>query len=86
MTPLTIYQDNGFKTTAVSNYFIDEYMLSANATQIKVYLYLLRMMGEGLSISLCSIADFFDYPEKDDMFDLHKCIENMPDFHIPKRL
>lgn len=65
MTPLTIYQDNGFKTTAVSNYFIDEYMPSANATQIKVYLYLLRTMGEGLPTSLCQIADFFDYPEKD---------------------
>ena len=65
MTPLTIYQDNGFKTTAVSNYFIDEYMLSANATQIKVYLYLLRMMGEGLPTSICQMADFFDYPEKD---------------------
>ena len=65
MTPLTIYQDNSLKTTAVSNYFIDEYMLSANATQIKVYLYLLRTMGEGLSTSICDIADFFDYPEKD---------------------
>ena len=65
MNPLTLYQDDAFKTTAVSNYFIDEYMSSANASQIKVYLYLLRMMGEGLSISLCSIADFFDYPEKD---------------------
>ena len=65
MSPLTIYQDDSFKTTAVSNYFIDEYMASANATQIKVYLYLLRTMGEGLPISLCSIADFFDYPEKD---------------------
>lgn len=65
MSPLTIYQDDSFKTTAVSNYFIDEYMSSANATQIKVYLYLLRIIGEGLPISLCSIADFLDYPEKD---------------------
>lgn len=65
MNPLTIYQDDAFKTTAVSNYFIDEYMSSANASQIKVYLYLLRTMGEGLPTSLCSIADFFDYPEKD---------------------
>ncbi len=65
MTPLTVYQDNSYKTTAVSNYFIDEYMSSANATQIKVYLYLLRTMGEGLSTSICEIADFFDYPEKD---------------------
>ena len=65
MTPLTIYQDNSYTITAVPNFFIDEYMLSANATQIKVYLYLLRTMGEGLSTSICEIADFFDYPEKD---------------------
>ena len=65
MTPLTIYQDSSYKTTTVPNYFIEEYMLSANATQIRVYLYLLRTMGEGLSTSICEIADFFDYPEKD---------------------
>lgn len=65
MTPLTIYQDSRYKTTAVSNYFIDEYMNDANATQIRIYLYLLRVMGEGLSTSVCEMADFFNYPEKD---------------------
>lgn len=28
----------------------------------------------------------FDYPDNDDMFDLHKCMENMPEYHIPKRI
>lgn len=65
MTPLSIYQDSRYKTTAVSNYFIDEYMNDANATQIRIYLYLLRIMGEGLSTSVCEMADFFNYPEKD---------------------
>lgn len=65
MTPLSIYQDSRYKTTAVSNYFIDEYMNDANATQIRIYLYLLRVMGEGLSTSVCEMADFFNYPEKD---------------------
>lgn len=65
MTPLTIYQDKHFNTTAVSNYFIDEYMPDANAAQIKIYLYLLRTMGEGLSTSICAMADFLNYPEKD---------------------
>lgn len=65
MTPLTIYQDNSHKTTVVSNYFIDEYMSDANAAQIKIYLYLLRQMGEGLSTSVCEMADFLNYPEKD---------------------
>lgn len=65
MTPLTIYQDNSCKTTVVSNYFIDEYMPDANAAQIKIYLYLLRVMGEGMSTSVCEMADFLNYPEKD---------------------
>lgn len=65
MTPLTIYQDNICKVTTVSNYFIDEYMSHANAAQIKIYLYLLRRIGEGLSTSVCEMADFFNYPEKD---------------------
>lgn len=65
MTPLNIYQDSSYKTTAVSNYFIDEYMADANAAQIKLYLYLLRAMGEGLSTSVCQMADFLNYPEKD---------------------
>lgn len=65
MTPLHIYQESSFKTTAVSNYFIDEYMPDANAAQIKLYLYLLRVMGEGMSTSVCQMADFLNYPEKD---------------------
>lgn len=65
MTPLTIYQDNACKVTTVSNYFIDEYMPHANAAQIKIYLYLLRQMGDGMSTSVCEMADFLNYPEKD---------------------
>lgn len=65
MTSVTIYQDNHAKMTAVSNYFIDEYMADANAAQIKIYLYLLRTMGEGMSTSVCEMADFLNYPEKD---------------------
>lgn len=65
MTPLTIYQDNICKVTCVSNYFIDEYMPHANAAQIKIYLYLLRSMGDGMSTSVCEMADFLNYPEKD---------------------
>ena len=28
--------------------------------------------------------DAYDYPDKADMFDLHKCSQDMPEFHIPK--
>ena len=51
--------------TAVTNNFIDYYMKDANDAQIKVYLYLLRMMQAGLSTSVSDIADKFNDTEKD---------------------
>ena len=76
MTPLTIYQDNICKVTCVSNYFIDEYMPHANAAQIKIYLYLLRSMGDGMSTSVCEMADFLNYPESHfDIWEKFNCIE-----------
>ncbi len=53
--------------TAVTNNFIDYYMKDANDAQIKVYLYLLRMMQSGLSTSVSDIADKFNDTEKDIM-------------------
>lgn len=51
--------------TQVSNAFIDEHMTAANEAQIKIYLYLLRCMSNGISVSVSSIADRFNYMEKD---------------------
>lgn len=51
--------------TLVSNIFIDEYMNEANEAQIKIYLYLLRCMGDNIPVSMTSIADKFNYIEKD---------------------
>ncbi len=62
---LTIYQDNPMDVTIVPNLFIDEYMKEANDAQIKVYLYLLRMMHSQSSISVPGIADQFNHTEKD---------------------
>ena len=61
----TIYNDSGSDSTMVSNLFIDEYMKSANDAQIKVYLYLLRMMGTHRAASVSDIADQFNHTEKD---------------------
>ena len=61
----TIYNDSGSDSTMVSNLFIDEYMNSANDAQIKVYLYLLRMMGAHRSASVSDMADQFNHTEKD---------------------
>ena len=51
MARLAIYKDNYIESTAVSNCFIDEYMKDANDAQLKIYLYLLRMIHANLSFS-----------------------------------
>lgn len=61
---LKISKDNHSDSTVVSNIFIDEYMEDANDTQLKVYLYLLRMFQEGKSTSVADIADKFSHTEK----------------------
>lgn len=65
MGSFTIYKEDGNDSTVISNRFIDAYMKDANDAQIKVYLYLLRMMGAGLSTSVSDIADHFNHTEKD---------------------
>ena len=67
MSRLTIYQDNYADTTIVSNLFIDEYMKDANDAQLKIYLYLLRMMSAHIATSVSDIADKFNHTEKDVM-------------------
>ncbi len=65
MSRLTLYKDNLTESTIVSNQFIDEYMKDANDAQIKIYLYLLRMMSSDLPTSISEIADKFNHTEKD---------------------
>ena len=67
MSCLRIYQDNYIDATIVSNRFIDEYMAEANDAQLKIYLYLLRMMNAGCTFSISGIADVFNHTEKDVM-------------------
>lgn len=62
---LTIYQNNYTDSTVISNHFIDEYMEDANDAQLKIYLYLLRMVNARLDTSIGDIADKFNYTEKD---------------------
>lgn len=65
MTHLTVSMEQGADFTVLSNRFVDEYMLSANAAQIKIYLYLLRMTGANLPFNISDIADRFNYMEQD---------------------
>ncbi|MBE5869040.1 MAG: DnaD domain protein [Lachnospiraceae bacterium] len=67
MGHFTIYKDNYVDSTVVSNRFIDEYMKDANDAQLKIYLYLIRMMSANLSTSVSEIADKFNHTEKDVM-------------------
>ncbi|MBR7089477.1 MAG: DnaD domain protein [Lachnospiraceae bacterium] len=65
MGALTIYQDSYINATILSNRFIDYYMTDANDAQLKVYLYLVRMMNAHLETSVGDIADRFNFTEKD---------------------
>lgn len=66
MTHFNIYKNsNSVDSTAISNLFIDEYMTGANDAQLKVYLYLLRMMSAHEATSVSDIADKFNHTEKE---------------------
>lgn len=65
MTRLALYKDEAMDSTMVSNLFIDKYMKDANDAQLKVYLYLLRMMDARQATSVSDIADKFNHTEKD---------------------
>lgn len=67
MAKLTLYKDNCVDYTVVSNLFIDQYMGNANDAQLKVYLYLIRMLSAGKATSVSDIADKFNHTEKDVM-------------------
>lgn len=51
--------------TLVSNTFIDEYLTEINEVQVKIYLYLLRCLGDSMPVDVPIIADKFNYSEKD---------------------
>ena len=65
MNRLNIYKNTQKEQTPVSNYFIDEFMADANDAQLKIYLFLIRMMNANLPTSVADIADKFNYTEKD---------------------
>lgn len=64
MARLKIYKDKHVDSTVIPNIFIDEYMEDANDTQLKVYLYLIRMLNANLATSVSDIADKFGHTEK----------------------
>lgn len=67
MGSITLVSDGSTDVTILSNIFIDEYMKDANDAQLKIYLYLLRMLQARADISISDIADRFNHTEKDVM-------------------
>lgn len=65
MGQLTIYKNNYMDSTVISNLFIDEYMKDANDAQLKVYIYLLRVLNSNTATSISDMADLFNHTEKD---------------------
>lgn len=65
MSQFKVYQEYSADATMVSNVFIDHYMKDANDAQIKIYLYLLRVLSSHMSCSISDLADQFNYTEKD---------------------
>ena len=65
MAKLQLHSECSCSTT-ISNKFIDNYISDANGEFVKVYLYLLRHLGNPAeSLSISTIADFFNHTEKD---------------------
>lgn len=62
---LNVYREGKVGATVVSNTFIDDFMKDANDAQLKVYLYLLRMMSANQPTGVSEMADYFNHTEKD---------------------
>ncbi|MBO6148029.1 MAG: DnaD domain protein [Lachnospiraceae bacterium] len=65
MRHIALYNRNRSGFTRISNNFIDCFLADANEVQIKIYLYLLRCSNGELPIDVDSIAEHFNYSERD---------------------
>lgn len=65
MAKLTITNEIGYDVTVISNIFIDTYMKDANDAQLKVYLYICRMVQSHAAFSISDIADQFNHTERE---------------------
>lgn len=66
MSSFVLHTDRESGHTLVPDFFLDEYMPSANGEYVKVYLFLLRCLkSDTLELSIPLIADKFDHTETD---------------------
>lgn len=63
---LSLHNGSASGVTVVSNIFLDYYMPHANGEFVKIYLYLLRLLGSGQGeLTLSEVADVFNCTETD---------------------
>lgn len=63
---LSLHNGSASGVTVVSNVFLDYYMPHANGEFVKIYLYLLRLLGAGQGdLTLAEVADVFSCTETD---------------------
>ncbi len=66
MADIVLHTSSDTGVTCVSNAFIDEYMKDANGEFVKIYLYLLRLLGhDELDMDIGILAEKLDHTEKD---------------------
>ena len=65
MGQFMIKNQQNMEYTMIANSFVDHFLAEANDVQIKIYLYLLRHANSQTGCSISSMADHFNYPEKD---------------------
>lgn len=71
MSTISLISDGSQDATILSNIFIDEYMKDANDAQLKIYLYLLRMLQANSAPDISDIADKFNHTEREVIRALH---------------
>ncbi|MCR4612248.1 MAG: DnaD domain protein [Lachnospiraceae bacterium] len=66
MADIILHTSSDSGVTCVSNKFIDEYMKDANGEFVKIYLYLLRLLGqEDPDVDIGTLAEKLDHTERD---------------------
>lgn len=66
MADITLHTSRDAGVTCISNAFIDEYMKDANGEFVKIYLYLLRLLGQDdLDVDISILAEKLDHTERD---------------------
>ena len=66
MSDIALHTDGGSYVTCISNTFIDHYMTDANGEYVKIYLYLLRCLGNpDMDFSISAIAQKLGHTDLD---------------------